>query len=208
MALEHEYTVIGHSRSAWGRRMGALAGGLAALGALFAAAALRLAERLGRDDEVPDVVLWPVTAALVYGGVHWLFNQYVWRWRWFTRFLGVPDISGRWNVCGRTLNPADGVPADWVGELIVSQTWEKIQVYLKTAHSASQSKAASLIHERGVGYRLLYSYQNVPRAGEPLQPHVGYAEVLFSEGLLAGEGEYFNNKGRVTFGRLTVEREA
>lgn len=207
MVLQHEYSVIGHSRSAWGRRLGALAGGLAAFGVLAAVALLRLAERLGLEEHVPEVVMWPVTAAFVYGGVHWLFNNYAWRWSWLAALLGVPDISGRWSCLGTTLNPRQGLPPAWRGELVVTQSWEKIQVYLKTDQSASQSKAASLIHEPGIGYRLLYSYQNMPRAGEALQPHVGYAEILFDENRGSGEGEYFNNKGRVTYGRLSVTRE-
>jgi hypothetical protein len=71
----------------------------------------------------------------------------------------------------------------------------------------SQSKAASIIHEKQIGYRLLYSYQNIPRSGEPMNPHIGYAEVLFDEDLQIAEGEYFNNKGRVTYGRLKLVRE-
>jgi hypothetical protein len=206
MALEHEYSVIGHSRSTWGRRLGVIAGAVAAFGVLLAGAVLKLAERLGWEEHVPDLILWPFTAAAVFGGVHWAFNNHAWRWRWLSSLVGVPNISGKWECSGLTLSPAHGSSAPWSGSLIVTQTWEKIQVYLKTSQSASQSKAASLIHEKGAGYRLLYSYQNVPRAGEPLQPHVGYAEILFDENLLAGEGEYFNNKGRVTFGTLSVKR--
>jgi hypothetical protein len=206
MAVDHEYSVIGHSRSTWGRRLGALAGGLAALGVLTAGAFLGLAERIGVAEQVPEVIMWPFTAAFVYAGVHWLFNRVVWKWKWFSSILGVPDLSGTWHCRGRTLNPIKGAPPDWEGELRITQTWEKIRVYLKTGQSESQSKAASLIFEPGVGCRVLYSYYNVPALGEKLQAHVGYSEIMFSETLTSGHGEYFNNKGRVTYGTMQLTK--
>ncbi|HEX8579757.1 MAG TPA: hypothetical protein VF655_09225 [Allosphingosinicella sp.] len=206
MSVEHEYSVIGHSRSSWGRRLGAIAGGVAAFGVLVAGAVLGLAEQLGLGKHVPEIVLWPFTAASVYAGVHWLFNRFIWRWRWFSKVLGVPDLSGRWRCKGQTLNPVRGAVANWEGELVISQSWEKIRVHLCTANSESQSKAASLIYEPGTGFRLLYSYFNLPGLGQRLHAHIGYSEIVFDEELSRGNGEYFNNKGRVTYGTMMLER--
>lgn len=75
------------------------------------------------------------------------------------------------------------------GYLTISQTWEKIRVYLNTGQSSSRSKSASLVKEPGRGYVLMYSYQNEPKIGEPeLRSHVGYCELLLNEELTTAEG--------------------
>jgi hypothetical protein len=54
----------------------------------------------------------------------------------------------------------------------------------------------------------MYSYQNEPRIGEPeLRSHVGYCELQLAEDLQSAEGDYFNNRGRVTFGRMKLIRK-
>jgi len=81
----------------------------------------------------------------------------------------------------------------------------KIRVYLNTGQSSSRSKSASLVKEPGRGYVLMYSYQNEPKLGEPeLRTHVGYCELQLDEDISSAEGDYFNNRGRVTFGRMKL----
>ena len=77
---------------------------------------------------------------------------------------------------------------------------------LSTGQSRSSSKAASLLRQPGAGCVLMYSYRNEPRIGEAITPHVGYAELTFDDALTAADGEYFNSKGRTTFGRMTLTR--
>ena len=80
MAADHEYSVIGHSRAVVGRYLGTVAAALAAIGAVAAAAFLRWFETLHTSVIVPDVVLWPVTAAAVFALVLTAFDKLVWRW--------------------------------------------------------------------------------------------------------------------------------
>ena len=40
-----------------------------------------------------------------------------------------------------------------------------------------------------------------------MSPHVGYAELAFQEDLRGAEGDYFNNRGRTTFGKMTLTRQ-
>jgi len=50
----------------------------------------------------------------------------------------------------------------------------------------------------------MYSYQNEPRIGDPeLRTHVGYCELALDEKLQTAEGDYFNNRGRVTANNAT-----
>jgi hypothetical protein len=53
----------------------------------------------------------------------------------------------------------------------------------------------------------MYSYRNSPKMGQgELASHVGYCELLFDEKLTQASGDYFNNFGRTTSGRMTLTR--
>lgn len=206
MAYDHEYSILGHSRATIGRHLGTIAGAIAALGALAAGAMLEWFEQIQLIRSIPNVILWPVTAGAVFALVHLLFDKVLWRWRLAQRLLNIPDLNGRWDVKGETKDAAGNVTNYWTGVATIRQTWERIQIRLETPTSKSRSKAAALMHEPGC-HTLMYSYRNDPEAGEPMSPHVGYAEVAFKEGMQSAEGDYFNNKGRVTFGRMTFTKQ-
>jgi len=209
MSADHEYSVIGHSRAVVGRYLGTVAAALAAAGAVAAAAFLRWFDTLHTSVTVPDVVLWPVTAAAVFAVVLTAFDKLVWRWPLVRRFIGIPDLNGVWTVDGVTTGGAETpLGTGWTGEITISQSWERIWVHLRTPNSSSRSKAAALMREPGVGHCLMYSYRNEPRMGEPMQAHVGYAELVFDESLSSADGEYFNSKGRVSFGRMNLKRKS
>lgn len=203
---DHEYAVIGHSRAVWGRYLGAFAAGFASILILGVSALMDKIKDLPVISYFPDVFVWPLTAGVVFAGVYIGFNQFLWRWPVVTRFLNIPDLNGDWTVSGETRDQLGNVTANWVGTATIRQSWEKINVHLKTPTSTSRSKAAALVKEPG-SYLLMYSYRNDPAAGEPMNPHVGYAELSFDEKLHSGHGDYFNNKGRVTFGKMSLTRK-
>lgn len=204
----HEYSVIGHSRSTIGRYLGVAAGLLASLTAVIVTVTLDLAKRWGLSDGTANVILFPINATTFYLIGHLAFEKWVWRRRIIQSLLGIPDLNGQWECLGETKDQDGNVTHYWNGTVTITQTWEKIRVYLNTGQSSSRSKSASLVKEPGRGYVLMYSYQNDPRIGEPeLRSHVGYCELQLSENLTSAEGAYFNNRGRVTFGRMTLTRK-
>lgn len=200
----HEYSVIGHSRAVIGRYLGTIAGILAGGGAIAAAAAFELFDRLGLRHSGSGIVLWPLTVGLIFTAVHYAFDKLVWRWGIVRRLTGIPDLNGIWTVSGAAKSEGG---SDWSGEITITQSWEKIWVFLKTPTSTSRSKAAALLYEPGSGHCLMYSYRNDPALGESMAAHVGYAELTFNETLDAASGEYFNSKGRTTFGRMTLTKK-
>lgn len=206
----HEYSIIGHSRATIGRHLGTLAGGLAALTAVGATAILDLASRFGFSTPTSGVILFPLNAAIFYFLGHLLFDKWIWRLKKVQTLLGIPDLNGEWECQGETKDDQGNVTFQWQATVTISQTWEKIRVYLTTGQSSSKSKSASLIKEPGRGYVLMYSYQNEPRIGEPeLKSHVGYCELQLNENITQAEGDYFNNKGRITYGRMRlIKKEA
>jgi len=206
MAIEHEYSVIDHPRAVIGRWLGTAAGGIAAVVTMVAPIITGWFDQLHAEVGTPRWIVAPVAAGVVFMLVHLAFDKLVWRWPIVRTFLRIPDLNGVWEVTGRTMNPVKGAQSDWSGELRITQTWEKIWVHLATGQSRSSSKAASLLRQPGAGCVLMYSYRNEPRIGEAITPHVGYAELTFDEGLTSADGEYFNSKGRTTFGRMALSR--
>lgn len=203
----HEYSVIGHSRATIGRYLGTAAGLLASLTAVIVTASLDLARTLGISGDTTHVVIFPLNAAAFYFLGHLVFEKWVWRSKVVQALMSVPDLNGEWLCEGETKAQDGSVSQSWQGTVSITQTWEKIRVYVDTGQSTSRSKSASLVKEPGRGYVLMYSYQNDPRIGEPeLRSHVGYCELQFSEDLLSAEGDYFNNRGRITFGRMKLTR--
>ncbi len=204
----HEYSVIGLDRTSVGRYLGAVAGFMASVVATLVSLGFDLATRLGLSDGGSSLVIFPLNAALFYFLGHLAFNKWIWRQKIVQEALGVPDLNGEWVCQGVTKDSEGNVTYKWAATVTITQTWEKIRVYLNTGQSSSRSKSASLVKEPSVGYVLMYSYQNEPRIGEPeLRSHVGYCELQLSEDLKSAEGDYFNNKGRVTFGRMKLNRK-
>ena len=203
--LAHEYSVIGHNRSTIGRYLGSVAAVIAAGSATAASALSGLAASIGLPAWAQVAIVLPISASLAYTSVYWVFNRY--GWRQACRLLQIPDIGGVWDCEGRTLAEDGSVKFEWKAEVTISQSWEKIAVDLKTRQSGSYSISAALLPKADGSWLMLYSYRNEPRAGEPeLNAHAGYCEMLFAKGLQQAEGDYFNARGRGTFGRMTLTR--
>ena len=76
MQGSHEYSILGHSRASLGRHLGTVAAAAAGFSVLVAPAILAILEKFGLIDEIPRLLLWPITAGLFYFAIHWLFDRY------------------------------------------------------------------------------------------------------------------------------------
>ena len=154
----------------------------------------------------------PVVAVPVFGlfaGLYFLFDKYLWKISWLRKVLLVPDLNGKWRCNGHTnLKNAEQVDYDWNATVSITQSWSKILIHLNTSQSESKSISASIYHEAGVGYRLLYQYNNKPNANElDLNNHSGSAELLFTEDTVSASGSYYTDRHRTTAGTMILERE-
>ncbi len=154
----------------------------------------------------------PVVAVPVFGlfaGLYFLFDKYLWKISWLRKVLLVPDLNGKWRCNGHTnLKNAEQVDYDWNATVSITQSWSKILIHLNTSQSESKSISASIYHEAGVGYRLLYQYNNKPNANElDLNNHSGSAELLFTEDTVSASGSYYTDRHRTTVGTMILERE-
>lgn len=201
--MQHEYSIIGHNRSEIGRWIGILSVVLAPIITSFiiwASQALLLTASI--QVQLP---VFALSTGLIYLVLYWLFNRY--GWRWLDRILHIPDLNGRWQVNGITLNQDGTAQFNWNGELVISQKWDHIAIELKTSRSRSHSETASLLVKHDNETKLSYSYQNHPCSRETeLKKHQGFCEVIFNESLEKAEGHYFNTLGRYTFGQIALTK--
>lgn len=205
--LEHEYALLGGiNRASVGRWLGTISALLSGGLVFLLLSAVDLAKAMGLNVNLPPTVLSLVGASAVYAFLFWLFDRHVWRFGPIARLLKVPNLSGKWHCEGRPLDDGKGVP--WRGEMQIVQSWDRIRVHLDTEQSVSDSLAAAVQHDAAVGYRLLYHYRNQPRVGsKDMSPHHGFAELLFATGERSASGDYFNGRGRNTFGTIEINRE-
>lgn len=207
VSASHEYTILGHSRTNYGRHIGTVAAASAALAVVIAPILLSLFSRFGFLEKIPSVVYWPLTAGLFYVVIHATFDRYIWKLKFPAKLLGLPNISGKWICEGQTFTLGGKVKYEWNGSVTIHQTWEKIKIYLDTGQSSSSSRVATICPENEKGFRLIYSYQNEPKAGEQIGVHIGFCDMVFDQDGLAAQGEYYNVKGRTTIGRMTWTKE-
>lgn len=209
MVQDHEYSVLGGlNRAKIGHTIGMIAAAVSPIVVGLVLAIISLLESYGLSDRVPRILIWPLSAGVIYAILYWIFSRYAWKFSALSRFLKVPDLSGEWHCDGQTLN-ADRTPSFvWQGTVTITQDWDKLRIRLKTHQSGSNSIAAALFHDEVDGFRLLYNYKNDPRSDQPeLQPHRGFADITFHPDLTNGEGEYFNGQGRFTFGTMKLTRK-
>lgn len=198
--VEHEYSVLGHSRTNVGRYLGIVAAAITSGAAALGAATYGIAASFLPNNIATHIALPPLTAAIVFTGVHFLFNKYAWRFMWGV--LQVPKIYGEWECLGKTIDDNGEIQYEWQADVTITQTWEKICIQLKTSQSKSFSQFVGIEPQACGEYFLAYSYHNEPRQGEAeLRPHLGYAEMTFSKNLKTASGDYFN-RYRNTAGRM------
>jgi len=208
MAAEHEYAVIGHSRSRIGFILALIAGSIAGLAAEIARRVLVSLATAG-DASTPQLILWPVTGAAVFGVVFLLFDRIAWRVYGVAPLIGVPNIGGEWSVQGKSFDTAGQPKSDWQACMIITQHYEKIHIHLKTTQSASQSITAAIIPEGNAGYRLIYSYRNDVKPGEgDMQSHIGHCSLLFCKNLDEASGDYFTSGGRQSIGTMELKKDS
>lgn len=94
--MEHEYSVLGGlNRAAIGRYLSIAASAIAAGLGTLAAWLIDFAKRIGIAEHVPALVLWPLTAGLIYMVLYWLFDSRIWKWGKLAHLLKVPDLADR-----------------------------------------------------------------------------------------------------------------
>lgn len=196
----HKYAIFGHDRSTIGRWLGfgaiLFAGGISQ--------ALAWANSLTGFDAFTKAT---ITTGVIYFILHWIFNK----WAWRIPFFEIPNLSGIWNLEGKTLSEDGSIKFQWEGVIGIEQNWKDLLIHLKTKNSQSKSYTATISKRHGPtgGWLLNYSYTNNPELEQSheLNSHKGYCEIEIDRDLKFGKASYFNSAGRRTFGIMTLRKD-
>ena len=204
----HEYIVIcGFNRSRVGKIIGGVASVLSAIIIYIVLTVMQHYSFLDYKSVLPPSLSSLISAGGIYVGLYYFFNSRWWKTPKISRLLNVPDLSGEWDCQGEGRN-ISGEKYEWNAVIKIVQSWDKVHIRMQTSQSGSDSVAASIIYDEGIGYRLIYNYKNDPKINEShLRAHMGFAEFTFSEDLKSADGEYFNGRGRNTFGTMQIVRK-
>ena len=208
MTHDHEYALLGGSnRSHVGRWLTIVSAAISAAIVFLVLSLVDLAKAYNLNVNLPPTALSFAGAGAVYGALYLLLDRYLWRQRWIGSFLKLPDLSGVWHIAGTPLEKTGGA-VPWEGQVTIVQSWDKLRIHIKTKHSSSDSITAALQHDTAVGYRLMYHYRNQPDvSARDMASHHGFAELTFATDMQSATGDYFNGRGRNTFGTMTLTRE-
>lgn len=105
-----------------------------------------------------------ITTVVSFDGVLiWLFNKYIWRWKWlYNWFVPFPDLNGRWEGEIKS-NYTDEKTQEKIGEisakLTIKQSFVYIHCLLKTSSIESSSFVSQFdINKERQKLKLIYSY--------------------------------------------------
>ena len=144
----------------------------------------------------------------VFGILYFTFDKWLWKVPWLRQLLLVPDFTVDW-TCQKETHRREGQESqiEWKATLRIKQSWSKLVVIVTTAQSSSRSQAASIHHFPGEGFRLIYHYDNTPKADQAqLARHCGVADLMISEDLATATGQYFTDRDRHTAGTMTLRK--
>lgn len=200
----HEYTVIGHPRQK-------LIFYIALISILLSNFITNYVDKwLGRYFNI--TFTFSLSGITIFGVLYLIFNNYLWKLKYFEKIFHFPNIEGQWDCTGLSNNIALNRQFDWEGSITIKQTWDKILISLKTNNSSSRSMSVTggIKYFPGVGYKLSYHYENNPNAAteEDLRKHEGFCILTFSEDRETADGCYFNNiKDRQSYGEMKLKRK-
>ena len=209
MGNDHEYALGGVNRSTIGKWVGTLAATISALLVFVILSLVDVARAIGLDANIPPSIFSLVGAAAVYRIIYLVFSRYIWKWRVVSSALSVPDLTGKW-TCSATSSyktPLSPSGADWEAEIDISQSWEKLCVFMKAQKSRSESVSAALISKGNGEFQLIYHFKNDPTEFEDgLNAHHGFVDMVIAKDLRSAHGVYFTGRGRSSYGTMTWER--
>jgi SMODS-associating 2TM, beta-strand rich effector domain len=207
----HEYVLLdGISRAKIGRYLGTAAAAISAGIVYLVLRAVDLAGQYGLPENLTPSIMSLIGAGTVYLVLYWIFDRHIWRLPWMGKFLKVPDLQGEWSCDGISYSGENDQSArEWAGTISIVQSWDRLRIRLTTHQSGSDSVVAAVMHDEAGGYRLFYNYRNDSHIDQhELDSHVGFCDMTVSADQKRAEGDYFNGRGRTTYGRMNWSRRA
>lgn len=157
---------------------------------------------------LPGAVTFPLSFGATFGIFYLLWDLWGWKWKWAHALHGIPNLNGKWLGRGKSnyKDPETNEPTEYEIEVIIRQTFSRLEVFTQTKSSTSRSMMASMELRRAMPM-FRYGYENTPNnmANDELQRHPGMMDLRFSEGEKL-DGDYFSGKHRLRFGELHLTK--
>lgn len=161
-----------------------------------------ISEYISRLD-FTGILVSPLTMAVLYAVIKWLFKNFLWKNSRLIRILGVPDLNGKWTgTLHSTFNGGKDVPMT----LTIRQDWENMSCYCEFPDTSSISEALviNLDISNPSRPKLMFKYQNQSynSTETSLQPHTGYNDLTIEGDRI--KGIYFTNRMPQTNGTIDL----
>jgi len=164
---------------------------------------------LGDYFGIQDKIKFSISFGVAYGVLYWLLNSYLWKLKWLSPIIKIPDLNGNWDTKGISSykDPKTGKPIEYDMVIKIKQTFSRIEVFAETETSTSKSFMARIEVEHAVPM-FIYAFDNTPKntANEELQRHPGLVSLRIEERDKMS-GDYFSGKHRLRFGEMTLIRK-
>ncbi len=140
------------------------------------------------------------SALMIFGGLLWIFDRFLWRQSVFHKFTGIPDFNGRWtgHLTRKLIHDGKTTEEQAAVDLVISQTWSKIELILESETTRSVAQTAALFIENPTRLRLLWIYSVRSRTALEADNYYGegVTELVFYPKERTLEGTYFSSKLR------------
>lgn len=149
---------------------------------------------------IPAHFGFPLSFSIIFSLFFFVQDKFI--WKLFGKL--IPNLNGSWKANGISSykDPNTGENFKFEMEVIIKQTFSKIEIYTETIDSTSRSTMASICTQHAMPI-FRYSFENTPKnkADEELQRHPGLIELRIKKKNLL-EGDYFSGKHRLRYGEL------
>lgn len=148
---------------------------------------------------------------LFYEFFYYLFDSKLWKYFHFVPSMKVPNLNGNWKG---TLNssykdPRTDDKTTINATMQISQTWQKIEIRLKTDNSNSKTVTAAFFTKNPNAIELSYQYQNEPNPNaeiDTMHMHKGTGWITLAPDTKSFEGGYYNGRDSKNHGGLKFNK--
>ena len=148
-------------------------------------------------------------------GISWsVFDKYLWKWPFFQKIHGIPNLNGEWR--GRltsSFKDDSGVNKSYPMKLIITQTFSRMQCLSVYPSSCSYSSIAHIQGYDPVTQSCLleYAYGNEAGKSSIIESgwegnHLGFCHVRCTADKM--NGQYFTNRTPGTKGTFSLRRKS
>ena len=154
------------------------------------------------------IPIWVETPSII--GLYQLFikifDKYLWKYS-FVEVIGlpkIPNLNGEWKV--KIYSSFDNNVKD--ADIEIVHNYSHFSMILKTAESKSATTSAIFNLMNPIYKTISYSYLSKPITvtNDTMNIHEGTAILEISEDIKKLEGYYYAGRGRLTYGKIIMEK--